>query len=229
MNCAKCNKKLAETAKFCKYCGTPVTAEEAVQAPSSQGDDPRYIYSGPPLTEQEPAPNLPLEHQLEPNEKKKRAPAIVLLCILLVLAVGAIGLVYNNNYKVVLAAVGLGQETEPEKMTEWTEPIPTTPTQTTEAPVIYEFGFVEVETEPPRTAVPPPSDSGAMNITYYKVVTETGSILRIRSERSVDSLKIGEIPDGGVVAVRQIIDGWAYVEYDGVVGWSSMDYLQIIN
>jgi len=232
MTCVKCNKKLADGAKFCKYCGTSVTTNEVSQALPPKEDDPRYIYSGPPLAETEPVSQCPAGPKLEQQAKKSRnsAPLIVVLCVLLVFAIGAIALVYNDNYNLVLDAIGMRQETQSEAMAEWTDPVSSMPTQATEPPSIYEFGFVDVEPEPPQTAASPDvTVSGATGVAYYKVVTALGYDLRIRSERSTDSLILGKIPDGGIIAVSQVVDGWAYAEYDGVVGWASMDYLEIVN
>jgi len=60
---------------------------------------------------------------------------------------------------------------------------------------------------------------------YYKVATGT-STLHIRSGPSTDYAILGSIPNGTTVQISKTQQGWGYVTYGGVTGWSSMDYLQ---
>jgi len=108
MICNKCGKQLAENVKFCKYCGAPVVAGAPPPASRQQAGHPK---------------------------KKRRGTArlIAVLCVVLLIAVGAVGLVYNENYKAVLAAVGLRQDIEPETTAGETEPATSTSTPTTES------------------------------------------------------------------------------------------------
>jgi len=108
MNCNRCNKVLADNVKFCKYCGTPVATGTG------------------PATEQ----------KAEQPKKKKRGIALLIavLLLLLVFAVAAIYLVYQDNYKTVLASIGIVQETEPDTTVGETESTSSVSTQTTEPP-----------------------------------------------------------------------------------------------
>jgi len=222
MNCTKCNAQLAEKVKFCKYCGTPVVVGAAPQASSPRGDEPRYIYSGAPLKESEP----------EPPAKKKRssAPLIVVLFLLLVLAIAAVGMVYNDNYKTVLAAIGFVEASEPVTTEAETEPFSAVTTQT-DQPTTTALELTE-KTEPPTeaittTAVPRTADTGEIPPTAYRVYFEDDHdhTLFIRVGPSTDFKDIGSIPARSIVVVTRIVDGWAYLTYNGITGWSSMDYL----
>ena len=203
MYCAECNKPLAENVKFCKYCGGPAVA-------------------GTP-----PPPALP------PKKKRSSAPLIVVLLILLIFAVGAVGLVYNDNYKDVLIAVGLGQYVEPETTVSETEPTAIAFEQTTELPVVTMVEHTVDEIEPQTSATPTAAttnDSGLVTIspTRYRVDTRSpidNTPLRIRSGPSVDFEKIGTISNLEVVIVTQLMGDWAYVTYEGISGWAFLDFL----
>ena len=41
MKCSKCGKEISENAKFCRYCGTPIQAEEGVSSVKKQKGDVR--------------------------------------------------------------------------------------------------------------------------------------------------------------------------------------------
>ena len=61
----------------------------------------------------------------------------------------------------------------------------------------------------------------------YRVQTNTGVALRIRKEPTTDSEQIGYIDNGDTCEVDDITDGWAHVvNYHGVTGYSSADYLK---
>lgn len=168
-------------------------------------------------------------------KKKKRssAPVIIVLCVLLILAVGAVGMVYNDNYKTVLVAVGLWQETEPETTERETEPTAVRSAYTMEPFTTTTIEYTTEETEPQTSTTPTvatTNDSGLMTIppTRYRVDTRSpidNTPLRIRSGPSVDYEKIGTIPNLEMVIVTQLKDDWAYVAYEGISGWAYSDFL----
>jgi len=94
--------------KFCKYCGTPIVA-----------DDP---------------PKNREEHQ--PAKKKRGTTSlIIVLCVLIITAVATAVMIYNDNYKEVLAAIGVvqdiaGNQAEPSESDEDLPAIATTPAGT---------------------------------------------------------------------------------------------------
>ena len=55
-------------------------------------------------------------------------------------------------------------------------------------------------------------------------VTADGG-LRMRKEPSADGEKLTVIPKETIVKVTKETDGWAYVEYKGIEGWCSLQYL----
>lgn len=56
----------------------------------------------------------------------------------------------------------------------------------------------------------------------YKV---TATSLRIRSGAGTSYTTLGYIPNGAVVTVTTISGNWAKLTYNGITGWSSLDYL----
>lgn len=82
------------------------------------------------------APPPALRQQAGQPKKKRRgtALAVTALCMLLLVAVAAVGLVYNDNYKAVLTAIGLGQDDESETTAGRKEPTSSTSVPTTELP-----------------------------------------------------------------------------------------------
>ncbi len=61
----------------------------------------------------------------------------------------------------------------------------------------------------------------------YRVVTD-GYHLMIRSGHGTGYSKIGEMPDGAVCHVSKGNGTWAHVEYNGINGYSSLEYLSRI-
>lgn len=80
------------------------------------------------------------------------------------------------------------------------------------------------QTKPPSEQEPNEAYSGRFS--YYKVKTNTGVALRIRTSPRTSSVQIGYIPNGRTCKVYYIENGWAKVEYDGVVGYSYATYLK---
>lgn len=74
---------------------------------------------------------------------------------------------------------------------------------------------------------PMPNAPNAVSIptTGYRVVFEEDHNLHIRTGPSEDFTIIGKIPRNSIITATSMCDGWAYVTYDGITGWSSMKYL----
>ena len=60
----------------------------------------------------------------------------------------------------------------------------------------------------------------------YKVVTNSGVGLRIRNKPTTSGIQIGLIPNGTKVTVFSTSNGWCYLEYKGIKGYSSATYLK---
>ncbi len=69
-----------------------------------------------------------------------------------------------------------------------------------------------------------------MTATAYASQIGTGvvdaSSLRLRSEPSLDSSTLAYLERGAVVAVHEQLDGWYKIEYNGMTGYVSAEYLQ---
>ena len=241
--CKHCGKQIQDNMRFCKYCGTEVKAASQPAAAYVGGGEEQTVFMGPAPAQQVAYQEPPREEGYPvvavfdaPKKKKSAARWVVPVLAVLLLAGGAACLLYNDNYKAVLSAVGLWREQEPETAAAWTEPATAGQTQTashTDSPL--EFNFPE-ETLPPivTTAGTQPGGSGMVAIppTRYRVDTNSPiehTPLRIRIGPSVEFDKIGSIPDLAVVIVTQIMDDWAYVTYEGVSGWAYMGWMVPIN
>jgi len=249
MICPNCNKKLAADVRFCKYCGAEVAAIYAVPPSVShvENDEEETVLgdTGPEVQGAHSEPSYGNDYPAKtvaPLPKKKKHTALwIILPLLFVLLSGAAAyLVYNDNYKAVLSAVGFPQDNEPEADPGWTEPIMTVPTQTTESPTdSWEFVFPEEETQPSTIPTTKPSTVPTPSIVTgiqerYKVVT-AGNDLRIRNGPGTEFDQIGRISKGTIVTVTQKhnngesqYDNWGHIEYKGIAGWVAMDFLQPI-
>gem|GEM_PF-3487436 len=243
--CIHCGKQIQDNMRFCKYCGTEVKAAPqpaAVYVDSGEEETvfmdakpmQRVVYQEPPNEEVYPVVAV----FDEPREKKRIGLWVVLILLLLALAGAAFYLIYNDNYKQVLSAIGLQQASQPETVAAWIEPSTTAPPQAvqpTESPL--EFSFPKEETLPPiitTAAETLPGGSGMVTIspTLYRVDTKSPidhTPLRIRGGPSVEFEKIGSIPDLQVVIVTQMMDDWAYVTFEGVSGWAYMGWMVPVN
>jgi len=217
MVCANCGEKVNDDAKFCKHCGSAASAafpsyvakEEEAAFPlyvAKEEEEEKEVDSGPPRDEYQSA-----------GKKRGNTPLIAVLCILLVVAVAAVGLVYNNNYEALLAAIGFRRETATEPSAGETEPA--SPVWATDPP--YTF---------PRATETTSRGSGAVTIPskLYRIDTRSPidhTPLRIRSGPSVEFEKIGIIPDLQVVVVTQLADDWAFVTYEGISGWAYLEFM----
>ena len=63
-------------------------------------------------------------------------------------------------------------------------------------------------------------------VRWGTVVTD-GSGLRIRSYPSTASKILGVVPNGATVTVNGSTDGWYVVDYNGITGYSSSDYIEL--
>ena len=72
----------------------------------------------------------------------------------------------------------------------------------------------ESQTQP---TIPPPGQ--------YSVMTK-GDSLNMRSGPGQENDVTAKIPNGTVVPLYGVVEGWGHVSYKGVSGWVSLDYLQ---
>ncbi len=63
--------------------------------------------------------------------------------------------------------------------------------------------------------------------TFKYTVTTSGGTLNIRSGTGTSYSILGAVPNGTALAVQKISGNWAYITYNGISGWVSMDYLAI--
>lgn len=101
------------------------------------------------------------------------------------------------------------------------------PNRTYYDPLTY-FKFDGTAVANPNAA---PSSGGAScdcKADYAGIYTTKGVVtfLYIRAGHSADSAALGQIPAGAQVMVTMGNGKWAHVEYNGVKGYSSMDYLE---
>lgn len=62
----------------------------------------------------------------------------------------------------------------------------------------------------------------------YKVATKDDP-LGIRIYADKDAQRVSEIPKGTEIDILAVFDTWGYVTYDGVSGWVSMNYVELIS
>ena len=85
---------------------------------------------------------------------------------------------------------------------------------------MYESEEVTVDSETESE-----SESETEETVYYVVpVTE----VRFRSQPDTGSTTIEKIPAGTKTILMEELDGWYYVEYNGVFGYISADYAEIV-
>lgn len=68
-----------------------------------------------------------------------------------------------------------------------------------------------------------------MNTPYYALVTTKSTPLNLREEPDSDSDSIAKMPKGETVLVKDEIDNWAIVEYNGITGYANLSYLAPIS
>lgn len=94
------------------------------------------------------------------------------------------------------------------------------PAPTEEAPEAEEVPEVEDTSKPEGT----PETEAAPALPQGKV-TLTSGWLNIRSEASMEGTKVGMIPNHTVVALKDHVDGWYQVTYQGVTGYVAERYI----
>lgn len=60
---------------------------------------------------------------------------------------------------------------------------------------------------------------------FYGLVATDGSNLNIRNYPSMDGAIIGKIPNNENVLITGELPGWFVVNYNGIVGYSSSDFI----
>lgn len=84
--------------------------------------------------------------------------------------------------------------------------------------------YLEQTTEP----APEQTTEGGDTLTAGKYTVKTaGSVLNMRAEAAAGSSVVGKIPNGTAVTVVSAVQGWAYIDYNGLKGWVSSDYLTV--
>lgn len=91
-----------------------------------------------------------------------------------------------------------------------------------------DFDGTKEDHEPAPTASPAPTEPPTSEVLTGTVKLEySTSRLRIRSSASTSSSILGHIPNGGKVKVlEKLSSGWLKVEYSGVSGYVSKDYVE---
>lgn len=68
-----------------------------------------------------------------------------------------------------------------------------------------------------------------MNTPYYALVTTKTTPLNLREEPNSDSISIAKMSKGETVLVKDEIDNWGIIEYNGITGYASLNYLNPIS
>lgn len=90
-----------------------------------------------------------------------------------------------------------------------------------ESGIDYESYYAEMNPETPMMAEEVFSETW---------VTDTGdSHLNVRSGASTSFSKIGSLPNGTTVTVTKKHDGWGYIEQEGLAGWISLEYANMVS
>lgn len=88
------------------------------------------------------------------------------------------------------------------------------------------WGVLTVNEETYKAALAKSEKEKESEDIFNYVVSTAGSTLNIRSQPSVDSEKLGEIPNGAKIAVSQIENGWAYMTYGEYTGYVSANFIK---
>lgn len=90
----------------------------------------------------------------------------------------------------------------------------------------YIRGFIAVKFADEVAPEPAPTPEPTPALQTYKVKTNTGTILRLRAEPNKNSTVVARMPNGSIVKVDTITNGWAHIpDYKGKSGYASMTYL----
>ncbi len=77
----------------------------------------------------------------------------------------------------------------------------------------------------PQTSTPATANKNGAG--KYKVVTKDDP-LGIRLQAAQNAERVSEIPKGSEIEVLTVYGDWGYVKHDGVSGWISMKYVELI-
>lgn len=116
--CGNCGKEMKEDAIFCEHCGS---AALLVTANDATGKAPDF-YSSPPVEEDSDTQEIVAHDEKLPAKKRSLTPLIVVLCVLLVVALVAVGLLLKNKAPASFVQGSTAQTTQ-----EWTPFTTTTP------------------------------------------------------------------------------------------------------
>lgn len=61
---------------------------------------------------------------------------------------------------------------------------------------------------------------------YYGVVAADGDGLTLREDPDSASGGLTLIPDGTEIAIEEVEDGWGLVNFDGMTGWVSLEFVE---
>lgn len=117
------------------------------------------------------------------------------------------------------------------KKTDTAESETTTKQEETETTAKETETQAEAETTTKAFAVAQSEDEGEAGemeafSAYYGVVSADGDGLTLREDADSNSGGLTLIPDGTEIAIEEVKDGWGRVNYDGMTGWVSLDYIE---
>lgn len=145
-----------------------------------------------------------------------------LIPIVLILLVAVIYLMFRTDFaKVVLSNgddIQTTQEANIEPITETEE----TTIKTTKEPTTQQV----TTTLPPLIPQTQPQAPPTVSTRYY-IVRTNGSSLMIRSYPSTAGNIVGRLPNDTIVPVSSYYGNWAYVTYNGISGWSSLEFMEL--
>lgn len=81
--------------------------------------------------------------------------------------------------------------------------------------------YIEQTTQPAAEQ----TTAGNMLAAGNYTVKTSGSVLNMRAEADKNSSVVGKIPNGTTVTVQSAVQGWAFINYSGIKGWVSTDFL----
>lgn len=207
MNCPHCGENLPNNAQYCSNCGKELSYHD----PYAQHIDRDYDYDEE-YDEEE-------EEEEEESGKSKNRKLIVVLVILSLLLIFSIGL---NVYQVLQ---GKKNDDKPVTTKPTVQNSSVTPASSSQAPTSSQSTPVSSQT-PSQSGVQSSgaSSGGIVAGKSYRVNTANDD-LNIRSGPSSSNEIVGRVPKGTVLVVKEVASSWAKIEYKGVTGYVSTDYL----
>ena len=85
------------------------------------------------------------------------------------------------------------------------------------------LGHAPISVNPQPQPTPPP-----VNGQHKQGVVTANSTLNVRSGPSTSHDKVGKVPGGVIVNITGQRDGWYSIEFKGMTGWVSGDYISIV-